>query len=40
MFYPEVVIMLHDQRTCSYMILRGVASITDKLDIPWDPGSP
>jgi len=38
MFHLEIVMMLHSQRTGSYRVLRRIASITDKLDISWDPG--
>ena len=36
MFHPEIVDTFHTRRTCTYRILR-IASITDKLDILWDP---
>ena len=39
MFQPEIVRMLHNQCTGSHKVLRGIAFITDKLDIPWDLGT-
>ena len=33
MFHPLIVIMLHSQCRWSYRVLRGIASITNKLDI-------
>ena len=33
MFHPVIVIMLHSQCRWSYRVLRGIASITNKLDI-------
>ena len=32
--HSEIVTTLHNQRTYSYKILRRIAFITDKLDIP------
>ena len=37
MFHHVIVMTLHSQRTCSYKVLKRNASITYKLDIPWDP---
>ena len=37
-FHPEIMSTFHTQHTGTYKILRRVASITDKLDIPWDLG--
>jgi len=36
MSHLEIVMALHSQRTGSYRVLRGIAFITDKLDISWD----
>ena len=38
MFHPDVVMTLHNQRTCSYRVLKRNASITYELDILWDLG--
>jgi len=37
-FSPETVRKLHARRTCSYKVLRMIASVALELDIPWDPG--
>ena len=37
-FHSEIVSTLHSQPTNSYNILKRIASITDKLDFPWDSG--
>ena len=38
MFHSEIVVTLHVQCTCSYKVLRMIASITCKLEVSWDPG--
>jgi len=37
MFYPEIVMTLHSQRTSSFRVLKRNAFVTYELDIPWDP---
>ena len=38
MFHLDIMMTLHNQRTCSFRILKRNASITYELDIPWDLG--
>ena len=38
MFHHDIVMTLHNQRTCSYRVLKWNAFITYELDISWDPG--
>ena len=37
-FHPEIVMILHNQHTCSYRVLKRNASIIYELDVPGNPG--